>query len=144
MVLRVCRAIVGPIEAEDAWSETFLSALRAYPDLAADTNIEAWLVRIAQRRAIDVGRAISRAPAPVAEVPESGRTDAHADTADPDLWAALAALPDKQRRTLAYRHLAGLAYADIADLLGGSTEAARRAAADGIKTLRVTYLKERA
>src|SRR5690349_12644934 len=60
MVLRVCRAIVGPIEAEDAWSETFLSALRAYPDLAADTNIEAWLVRIAQRRAIDVGRAISR------------------------------------------------------------------------------------
>jgi RNA polymerase sigma factor (sigma-70 family) len=144
MVLRVCRAVVGPIEAEDAWSETFLSALRAYPDLAADTNIEAWLVRIAQRRAIDVGRAISRAPAPVAEGPESGRTDAHADTADLDLWAALAALPDKQRRTLAYRHLAGLPYADIADLLGGSTEAARRAAADGIKTLRVTYLKERA
>lgn len=143
LVLRVCRAVVGPVEADDAWSETFLSALRAYPDLAPETNIEAWLVTIAHRRSIDVGRAISRAPAPVAEVPETGHTQ-DADAADPDLWAALAALPDKQRRTLAYRHLAGLPYAEIAGLLGGSAEAARRAAADGIKTLRTTYLKERA
>ena len=28
-VLRVCRAVVRAIDAEDAWSETFLSALRA-------------------------------------------------------------------------------------------------------------------
>ena len=33
VVLRVCRAVCGPIEAEDAWSETFLSALEAYPRL---------------------------------------------------------------------------------------------------------------
>jgi len=143
MVLRVCRAVVGPIEADDAWSETFLSALRAYPDLPPDANVEAWLVTIAHRRAIDVGRAMARAPAPVAEIPEAGRTDSRTGTDDPDLWAALAALPDKQRRTLAYRHLAGLPYAEIADLLGGSAEAARRAAADGIKTLRITYPKER-
>ncbi len=140
MVLRVCRAVIGPVDAEDAWSETFLSALRAYPDLAPDANIEAWLVTIAQRRAIDIGRARSRAPALVAEIPEAGRTE----TVDPDLWAALEALPDKQRRTLAYRHLAGLPYAEIAELLGGSAEAARRAAADGLKTLRAGYLKERA
>lgn len=138
MVLRVCRAVVGPTDAEDAWSETFLSAMRAYPDLAADANVEAWLVTIAHRRAIDIARAASRAPAPVDAVPDAGRTDRH----DPDLWAALEALPDKQRRTLAYRYLAGLPYAEIAGLLGGSTDAARRAAADGIKTLRTTYLKE--
>ena len=59
-VLRVCRAVVGPVDAEDAWSETFLSALRAYPDLPADANVEAWLVTIAHRRAVDVGRARSR------------------------------------------------------------------------------------
>lgn len=138
MVLRVCRAVVGPVDAEDAWSETFLSAMRAYPELGPDANVEAWLVTIAHRRAIDVGRAVSRAPAPVAVIRETAQTVGH----DPDLWAALEALPDKQRRTLAYRYLAGLPYAEIADLLGGSTDAARRAAADGIKTLRVTYLKE--
>lgn len=138
MVLRVCRAVVGPTDAEDAWSETFLSAMRAYPQLDANANVEAWLVTIAHRKAIDIGRAITRAPAPVDAIPETGHTDSH----DPDLWAALEGLPDKQRRTLAYRYLAGLPYAEIAGLLGGSTDAARRAAADGIKTLRTTYLKE--
>ena len=59
-VLRVCRAVVGPSDAEDAWSETFLSALRAYPKLPDDANVEAWLVTIAHRRALDVGRARSR------------------------------------------------------------------------------------
>src|SRR5262245_1540152 len=52
-VLRVCRAVVGPVEAEDAWSETFLAALHAYPRLRPDSNIEAWLVTIAHRKAID-------------------------------------------------------------------------------------------
>jgi len=30
-VLRVCRALLGTHDAEDAWSETFLAALKAYP-----------------------------------------------------------------------------------------------------------------
>ena len=57
MVLRVCRAVVGPDEAEDAWSETFLAALRAYPQLDEGANVEAWLVTIAHRKAIDATRA---------------------------------------------------------------------------------------
>lgn len=138
MVLRVCRAVVGPADAEDAWSETFLSAMAAYPQLDEGANVEAWLVTIAHRKAIDIGRAVTRAPAPVADIGETAQPAGY----DPDLWAALAALPDKQRRTLAYRYLGGLPYAEIADLLGGSADAARRAAADGIKTLRTTYLKE--
>jgi hypothetical protein len=35
--------------------------------------------------------------------------------------------------------LAGLPYADVAQILGGTTAAARRAAADGIKNLRKSY-----
>ena len=70
-VLRVCRAVVGPVDAEDAWSETFLSALRAYPDLPADANVEAWLVTIAHRRAVDVGRARSRRPVPTDRCPSA-------------------------------------------------------------------------
>ena len=59
-VLRVCRAVVGPADADDAWSETFLSALKAYPELPATANVEAWLVTIAHRKAIDVRRADAR------------------------------------------------------------------------------------
>ena len=138
-VLRVCRAVVGPVDAEDAWSETFLSALRAYPDLPSDANVEAWLVTIAHRRALDVGRARSRRAIPVDSPPD--RPSARADPAAryPDLWAALQRLPDKQRLAVAYHHIAGLPYAEIAELLGNSPDAARRAAADGLKTLRKLY-----
>ncbi len=146
MVLRVCRAVLGPDDADDAWSETFLSALRAYPELDAGANVEAWLVTIAHRRAIDVGRARSRAPAPVETVPEPGGVFhvGHHEPAELDhtLWAVLDALPDKQRQAVAYHYLAGLPYAKVAELLGNSPDAARRAAADGIKTLRRRYPKE--
>ncbi|MGH3381189.1 MAG: RNA polymerase sigma factor, partial [Actinoallomurus sp.] len=46
-VLRVCRALLDVHDADDAWSETFLSAMRAYPDLPETANVEAWLVTIA-------------------------------------------------------------------------------------------------
>ena len=69
-VLRVCRVVLGVHDAEDAWSETFLAAMRAYPDLPGDANTEAWLVTIAHRKAIDVLRARKRQPAPVGDVPE--------------------------------------------------------------------------
>lgn len=136
-VLRVCRAIVGPVDADDAWSETFLSALRSYPDLPADANVEAWLVTIAHRKAIDVTRARARRAVPTDQVPET------AGPADPgrddDLADALDRLPAKQKQAVAYHYLAGLPYAEIAAILGGSPDAARRAAADGIATLRRTY-----
>ena len=139
-VLRVCRAVLGSADADDAWSETFLSALRAYPDLPADANVEAWLVTIAHRKAIDVTRAAARRPLPVAEVPESGAAPA-ADRRelDTDLAGALGALPPKQKQAIAYHYLAGLAYADVAAIVGGSADAARRAAADGIARLRRGY-----
>jgi RNA polymerase sigma factor (sigma-70 family) len=134
-VLRVCLAAVGPMDADDAWSETFLSAMRAYPSLPPDANVEAWLVTIAHRRAIDVGRARTRRPTPtdlVADHPH--REDGGSD--DTELHAALAALPDKQRWTVTYHHLGGLPYDEVAQIVGGTPTAARRAAADGIAALR--------
>jgi RNA polymerase sigma factor (sigma-70 family) len=141
-VLRVCRAVLGPVDADDAWSETFISAMRAYPTLEENANVEAWLVTIAHRRAVDVGRARSRRPVPTETLPE--RAAIHADPAarDPDLWTALERLPTKQRQALAYHHIAGLPFAEIAELLGNSPDAARRAAADGIKTLRKYYRED--
>ena len=138
-VLRVCRVLLGAHDAEDAWSETFLAALRAYPDLPDTANTEAWLVTIAHRKAIDVLRARKRQPAPVEEVPEAPTTLGVPGDQDADLWQAVAALPDKQRQAVAYHYVAGLPYAEIAVILGGSTDAARKAAADGIKSLRKNY-----
>lgn len=135
-VLRVCRAVLPAADADDAWSETFLAALRAYPELPDDANVQAWLVTIAHRKAIDVTRAAGRRPIPVAEPPERGAAAGHRDL---DLADALAALPPKQRRAVAYHHLAGLPYAEVAGITGGTAAAARRAAADGIATLRRTY-----
>jgi RNA polymerase sigma factor (sigma-70 family) len=134
-VLRVCRAVLGPADADDAWSETFLAALGAYPALPADANVEAWLVTIAHRKAIDVTRGAARRAVPVAEPPESA---APPDGHDLDLAAAVAALPPKQRQAVAYHYLTGLPYAEIAALIGGTAAAARRAAADGIAALRRT------
>jgi RNA polymerase sigma factor (sigma-70 family) len=137
MVLRVCRAVLGPVDAEDAWSETFLSALKAYPDLPADANVEAWLVTIAHRKAIDVVRVQARLPVVVEQVPEPVTTPPQSFDRDGELWDALRRLPDKQRLAVAYHYVGGLPYAEIAAIVGGSVDAARRAAADGIKNLRV-------
>ncbi|MGH2459137.1 MAG: RNA polymerase sigma factor [Chloroflexota bacterium] len=139
-VLRVCRAILGPVDAEDAWSETFLAALRAYPQIDRVANLEAWLVTIAHRKAIDLRRAQARAPITVAELPEQPATGGSPEAWDGDLWAALETLPRKQRAVVAYHYLADLPYAEVATIVGGTADAARRAAADGIARLRETYL----
>jgi RNA polymerase sigma factor (sigma-70 family) len=137
-VLRVCRAVLGTTDADDAWSETFLSALQAYPRLPADANVEAWLVTIAHRKAIDVTRRAARRPVPVADVPSRPAPDG-TDDGDLDLTQSLSALPDRQRYAVVYHYLAGLPYRDVAAVIGGTADAARRAAADGIANLRRTH-----
>ena len=138
-VLRVCRAILGVDDADDAWSETFISAMRAYPDLPQDANLQAWLVTIAHRKAIDVTRIRQRNAIPVAELPEQPSSIGIPGGVDHDLWDAVNRLPDKQRKAVAYHYLGGLPYIDVAEILGGTADAARRAAADGINTLRTTF-----
>lgn len=140
-VLRVCRALAGADDAEDAWSEAFLSALRAYPDLPADANTEAWLVTIARRKSIDQLRSRRRAPIPAAELPDQGADPAIGGW-QADLWEDLATLPPKQRAAVVYHHIAGLPHGEVATILGGTPAAARRASADGIAALRRTYQGE--
>jgi RNA polymerase sigma factor (sigma-70 family) len=144
VVMRVCRAVLGPVDADDAWAETFVSAMRAYPNLRPDSNVRGWLVTIAHRKAIDVIRARTRAPHPVADVPERVSLDRAGDGPvehDDELRAALQALPPKQRGAVVYRYLADMPYAHVASELEISEAAARRNAADGIANLRAHYSK---
>ena len=143
VVMRVCRAFLGPTEAEDAWSETFLAALRAYPDLRPGSNIRGWLVTIAHNKAVDQIRLRTRVPVPAGAVSDRRPgTVPGPDSPDPDLHNALAALPPKQRGAVVYRYLADMSYADVASLLDCSEAAARRSASDGIASLRRHYGKE--
>jgi RNA polymerase sigma factor (sigma-70 family) len=135
-VLRVCRAVLGWAEAEDAWSETFLAALRAYPRLRPDSNLQAWLVTIAHRKALDQRRARARREVPTDPLPQKGAPDRGHTHLEGGLSSALAALPPKQRQAVAYHHLGGLTYREVARVLGGTEAAARRAAADGLLSLR--------
>ncbi len=139
VVLRVCRALLGSVDADDAWSETFLSALGAYPDLRADSDLRGWLVTIAHRKAIDQLRRSARTARPSGDVPDRASPARVPVPPDEALRSAVAALPPKQRAAVAYRYLADLSYADIAGLLACSQDAARRSAADGIAALRRTY-----
>lgn len=136
MVLRVCRAILGVHDADDAWSDTFLAALQAYPDLPVGANVEAWLVTIAHRKCIDHLRAGARRALPVEQPPEQPTRLGLPGERDTELLDAVAKLPSKQRQAVAYHYLAGLPYKEIGALLGSSPEAARRAGADGVKALR--------
>ena len=141
-VLRVCRAVLGAsTDAEDAWSETFLTALRTWEETSRVNNLEAWLVRVAHRKAVDITRARARHAVPTDEIPDvvSSRTEPGEDLDRHSLWDAVAALPERQRLAVAYHYLGGLSHAETAELIGGTPDAVRRAASDGIRTLRRTW-----
>jgi RNA polymerase sigma factor (sigma-70 family) len=141
VVLRVCRALLQPADADEAWSETFLTAFRTYGGLQDHTNIRGWLVTIAHRKAIDVLRSSNRQPVPVDEIPSDSinwnAVEGKPDEIDIDaLRNAIADLPDKQRRAVTYRYIADLSYADIGALLECSQPAARRNVSDALASLR--------
>jgi RNA polymerase sigma factor (sigma-70 family) len=138
-VHRFLIATVGSIEADDVYQETWLAVLRAYPELSDAANLQGWLFTIAHRKAIDHVRARARRATPVAEpadLPEAPATEGVAEVADEALWAAVAALPDKQRTAVALRFIADSAYAEIATTMEISEPAARRNVHEGLKRLR--------
>ena len=135
----MCRALVGGSDADDAWQETFLAALRAYPGLDPATNLQAWLVTVAHHRCVDLLRARTRRAVPVAAVPDTaGEAGPEEAVEDRELRGAVAALPERQRLAVTLHHLGGLPYAEVAAVIGGTPDAARRAAADGVAALRRT------
>ncbi|MFJ2619991.1 RNA polymerase sigma factor [Glutamicibacter sp. NPDC087344] len=140
-VLRVCRALLDEHRAQDAWSETFLSALKSYAELPDGANVQAWLVRIAHRKAIDELRKHQHEVVADALLENEPSSEPLPETriVNGELWQAVKVLPNKQRFVIAYRYLGGLSYAQIAEILSGTEAAARRAGSDGIKNLRSTW-----
>jgi RNA polymerase sigma factor (sigma-70 family) len=136
-VWRFLVSSVGPIEAEDCFQETFIAALGAYPRLRPDSNLRAWVLTIAHRKALDAHRARTRRAVPVGDAIDDG---AHADrypaVRDQSLWEAVGRLPARQRSAVVLRYVADLPHRDIAVAIGCSEEAARRSLHEGLTKLR--------
>jgi RNA polymerase sigma factor (sigma-70 family) len=132
-VYRLLVAMVGPVDADDCFQETFLSALRAYPALPRADNLRAWVLTIARRKAIDHVRAGKRQRAellteeePAALLPEAAG----------EVWDQVRLLPPKQAAAIQLRFSADLDYADVGRLIGSNEAAARKSVSDGIRKLR--------
>src|SRR5664280_1946669 len=110
VVWRFLVSAVGGAEAEDCFQETFIAALRAYPRLRPGSNVRAWVLTIAHRKALDAHRARARRA----------------------LWDAVVQLPARQRSAVVLRYVADLPHRDIATAIGCSEEAARRSLHEGL------------
>lgn len=122
------RRIAGR-DAEDAFQETFLRALRGYPQLRHARHLRAWVFTIATRVVIDARR---RREPPL--LPETGAEDGRPAYAQ--LEHLTSTLPPTERAAVVLRYGYDLPYDTIAEALGSSPDAARAATSSGVRRLR--------
>lgn len=131
--VRVYRLLVrrlGRQQAEDAFQETFLRALRGYPDLRHGEQLGAWVSTIAERVAIDVHRRVRSSPEPLDDDSWDSRP------AYAELEHLAAQLPATERAAVVLRYGYDLDYEQIGAVLGSSAVAARQATSAGVRRLR--------
>lgn len=155
-VLAYLTAMLGSVDADDAFQETFLAALRAYPGLRDSRNLRGWLFAIAHRKAIDSRRQRAVRPSPsgppekLAELAAAISAGALFGGASPgpesigpgdgpaaaEIWRAVEALPPKQRAAVTLRFAGDLSHREIASAIDCSEAAARRSLHEGLSKLR--------
>jgi RNA polymerase sigma factor (sigma-70 family) len=126
---------LGAERADDAFQETFLRALRAYPRLEHSDHLRAWVFTIASRIVVDV----YRRKRPEGEIPELAAEDGR--PAFEELAPLTDDLPPKERAAVVLRYGYDLDYGQIGAAIGSSVEAARQAASSGIRRLRKKELR---
>lgn len=129
-VLSLLRRRLGRDRAEDAFQETFLRALQAYPRLTHGEHLRAWVLTIARNVAIDVVRRTK----PTSQLEETATTDGR--PAYEELSDLTDGLTRTERAAVVLRYGYDLSYDQIAAALGSSEGAARQAASMGLRRLR--------
>ncbi len=135
-VLGQLRRLLGRDAADDAFQETFLRALRAYPSLKHGEHLRTWALTIARNVAIDARR---REKLTSADVPDLESVDEPLPYEE--LRRLTADLPEKERAAVFLRYGYDLSYEDIGAALGSNPEAARQAASSGVRRLRRKELR---
>ena len=130
-VLRFLGRRLGRNRAEDAFQDTFLKALRAYPRLEHGDHLRAWVLTIASRIVLDDVRKRK----PQGELPELA-TEESWRPAFEELAPLTEQLPPKERAAVVLRYGYDLGYDEIGAALGSTEAAARQAASAGVRRLR--------
>jgi RNA polymerase sigma factor (sigma-70 family) len=131
-VLSQLRSMLGRDAADDAFQETFLRALRAYPTLKHGRHLRTWALTIARNVALDILRRDRVNTS--AEIPDLESVDEPLPYEE--LRRLTNGLPEKERAAVFLRYGYDLSYEDIGAALGSSPEAARQAASSGVRRLR--------
>jgi RNA polymerase sigma factor (sigma-70 family) len=120
MVLAVCRRMLSPADAEDAFQATFLVLVRKAASIGRHEAVGAWLYRVAHRVALRA-RTLAR---PMMELPPEGPAAASDEEAvvwrdlRPVLDDAIDSLPEKYRAPVILCYLEGKTNQEAARELG--------------------------
>jgi RNA polymerase sigma-70 factor (ECF subfamily) len=140
------RMLRDPQDAEDALQETFLRAFRGFPRLEDDSNLRAWLYKIATNVAFTQLKKRKRLASRTTDLTEFTPIAASDNLEQRDLLAvvlqAVEKLPYKQHASVMLRNYQGFSYEEIGQVLDCSPEAARANVYQAIKKLRSQFAVE--
>src|ERR687897_522499 len=129
LVYRVALRILGPQDAQDASQEAWIRAWRNIENFRGDSAFSTWLYRITVNTCLSVRRKESRRKEreysgdelPFLPEPRGGDADPEAAALSTqqreELMAALEHVRAEHRAALVLRHMEGLSYAEIAEVL---------------------------
>jgi len=139
--------IDAAIEAQDLTQEVFLRAYRAFGRLRRDSNHRAWLYKIATNCAYSALKRAQRRANHSEPLDDEVHHLSASASQSPDYHVAVgermasvrravAALPPKQAAAVVMRHVQGLSYPEIAQVLDCSQDSARANVYQGLRRLR--------
>ena len=135
-------------DAQDLTQEAFLRAYRAFGRLKPDSNVRAWLYRIATNTCLTFLKQRGREQTLLADAPNLA--ERVADPATPhaivarsevlhEVASVIETLPARQRAAIIQRKYQGLSYAEIATSLDCSQQTARAHVYQGLRRLRLHF-----
>lgn len=133
------------VEAQDLAQEVFLRAYQAFDRLRPDSNPRAWLYKIASNcayTALRRGQRRAQRNLPLQEEllaipdPHSPAREVDLKETMEQIARAIATLPPKQRVAVVLRHVQGLDYGAIAEVLHCSPDSARANVYQALRRLR--------
>ena len=111
-LLRHCRRLVGPDEAEDMLHETYLAAVLHADQIQRPRAVRAWLFRVATNRCLDLHRRRRRL------VALGDRDPAGHPARDLGLRHEIEQLPPRARTIVVLYYAHGFGLREVADMLG--------------------------
>lgn len=154
-VYRVAQRIVGPDKAQDASQEVWVRVWQRITDFRGESAFSTWLYKITVNACLDARRKDQRREA--RELPEEPPYLPEAPTSDNDpessalnkerreeIFASLEYVREDHRAALVLRHMEGLSYEEIAEVMDVPTGTAKGWVSRGRASMLVALSEKRA